>query len=344
MTTHSATAATRFLPALLFGLLLGLVLLIEYFVIQHPDFSARPELPAAVTFDLLVGIPGLFYWLVVRRYRLPLTTVAAAFSGALALGYYLIPAGQQQYLGWGSRSLVLLEGAVIMLAVVNLRRLWQAYAESAQHNADFVENLHAAFTLVFGRPWAPLVSELVMFRYALLGWRAGPEVLPGQLAFSTSRESGFRALIITLAGVSVVETAGVHLLLIRWSTAAALVALLLSAYTLLFLLAHLRAVPLRPVLLAGRRLTVRTGFLWRLEVPAEAVLRLEELRDTPAPTFGLLNLAKPLLTTPNVLLTFAQPVAVSGLYGLRRTVWQVALYVDDRAAFMRQVQAAARAC
>jgi hypothetical protein len=182
-----------------------------------------------------------------------------------------------------------------------------------------------------------------MFRYALLSWRAQPEVGPGQQAFSTSRKSGFRALLLAVAGVSVVEMVVAHLLLSRWNATVALMALLLSAYTLLFLLAHLRAVPLRPVVLDGRRLIVRTGFVWRLEVPAEAVLRLQELQDTPAPKQHLLNLAKPLLTPPNVLLTFSQPVAVVGLYGLRRTVWQVALYVDDRAAFGLQLQAAAHA-
>jgi hypothetical protein len=335
--------AVSFRPALLFGGLLLLVLLAEYAVMQHPAFLLRPELPAAVTLDLLVGIPLLFYFLVVRRYRLPATTVVAVFSAMLAVGYYLVPAGQQHYLGWGSRSLGLLEGAAGVVMIINIRRLTLAYTQAAQHSADFVENLHAAFATVFHRAWAPLVSELAMLRYALLSWQAQPEVRPGQLSFSTSRESGFRALIIALAGISVVETVVAHLLLSRWSATAAMVALLLSAYTLLFLLAHLRAVPLRPLLLDGGRLVIRTGFVWRLEVPAEAILRLQHLHDTPAPARQRLNLAKPLLTSPNVLLTFTQPLTVTGLYGLRRTVEQVALYVDDRVAFEQQVQAAGRA-
>ncbi|WBO84526.1 hypothetical protein [Hymenobacter yonginensis] len=337
------STTVSFRPALLFGGLLLLALLIEYTIIQQPAFRLRPELPAAVALDLLVGIPLLFYGLVVRRYRLPATTVGAVFSAMLAVGFWLVPAGQQQYLQWGRHLLVLPEGLAVVMMAVNIRRLLRAYIHATQYSADIVENLHAAFTAVFRRAWAPLVSELAMFRYALLSWRARPEVGPGQQAFSTSRESGFRALLLTVMGVSVVEMVVAHLLLSRWNATAALVALLLSAYTLLFLLAHLRAVPLRPVLLDGRRLIVRTGFMWRLEVPAEAVLRLQLLSDTPAPRRHLLNLAKPLLTAPNVLLTFSQPVAVAGLYGLRRTVWQVALYVDDRAAFARQLQAATRA-
>ena len=334
-----STSALRIRPALLFSGVLLLVLLVEYLVIQRPEFSTRPALPAAVTFDLLVGIPLLFYFLVVRRYQLPVTTVVGAFGGALALGYYLIPAGQQQYLGWASHGLVLVEAATVVLAVINLRRLVRAYTEARQHSADFVENLHAAFAAVFRRSLAPLVSELIMFRYALLSWRAKPEVRPGQTAFTSHRDSGFLALIIAFSCLSVIETVVVDLLVSRWSSTAALVLLVLDVYTLVFLLAHLRAVMLRPITLHNGRFVIRIGFIWRLEVAIESIFKIEELRDTPEPDKNCLNLAKPLFTPPNVRLTFAEPITVIGLYGIRRTVPQVALYVDDRVALLQQLHA-----
>jgi len=58
--------ALRLRPVLWFSGLL-LILFVEYLVVQRPDFSTRPALPAAVTFDLVVGLPLLFYFLVVRR-------------------------------------------------------------------------------------------------------------------------------------------------------------------------------------------------------------------------------------------------------------------------------------
>ncbi len=50
------------------------------------------------------------------------------------------------------------------------------------------------------------------------------------------------------------------------------------------------------------------------------------------PIRGVLNLAKQLITVPNLLLTFTDPVTVVGLYGIRRTVHSVAIYVDAPAA------------
>ena len=97
------SATTRFRTALLFCSLLLLVLGTEYVIIQRPDFAVRRALSAAVTFDLLIWPPALFYVLVVRRYRLPVSLVGAVFAGMLALSHQLLPVGQQEYLR-GARS------------------------------------------------------------------------------------------------------------------------------------------------------------------------------------------------------------------------------------------------
>ncbi|WP_426061853.1 hypothetical protein [Hymenobacter sp. B1770] len=54
-------------------------------------------------------------------------------------------------------------------------------------------------------------------------------------------------------------------------------------------------------------------------MPLGELVASEPLRDHPAPAGDLLNLKKLLFTAPNVLLTFAQSVMVSGPYGIART-------------------------
>ena len=58
------------------------------------------------------------------------------------------------------------------------------------------------------------------------------------------------------------------------------------------------------------------------------------LRGDFSPGPDTLNLARPLLVAPNVLLTFAAPVLVSGLYGSCRAARQLALYVDQPALLL----------
>ena len=63
-----STPVVRLRPALWFAGLFLLVVLVEHAITRQPVFRQQPLLPLAVVFDLLVGVPVLFYVLVVRRY------------------------------------------------------------------------------------------------------------------------------------------------------------------------------------------------------------------------------------------------------------------------------------
>ena len=153
---------------------------------------------------------------------------------------------------------------------------------------------------------------------------------PGQVAFSVHRASGFRALVLTLLTVSVLESFVVHLVVLRWSAAVAWALLVVSAYGAVFLLAHLRAVSLRPVTLTPERLCLRVGFVWQLSVPLADLRGVEAIDDAPTPDDGTLDMARLLVATPNLRLSFTAPVAATGMYGMQRSVTSVALHVDDR--------------
>ncbi|MDU0370921.1 hypothetical protein ACFPAF_10985 [Hymenobacter endophyticus] len=322
-------------PALGFGLLLLAVILIEWLIIRQPVFTQKPLLPAAVSFDVLVGLPVLFYLLIARPYRLPVSTVAAAFVAAVALGHWLIPGPQQQYVRWAGQALGAVEVLTFTLTLLNLRRLQRAYQAARPHTPEVAECLTAAFRQVFGRPMVPLVFELMLFYYALLSWRAQPVVSAGSRVFTNYQNSACTAYLGTVALLSVAEMGALHLLLVRWYPLVAGAALVLHLYGLLLLLAHARAVRLLPVqLTADQELVVRVGFFWTVRLPRAALLTAQLLRDTPAPAPGRLNLARPLLTPPNLLLVCASPQPVTGPYGLGRTACELALYVDDAAGLL----------
>ena len=324
----------RYRPLFGFALLLLAAVGVEFFVIHRPDFTLRPALPAAVSFDVLVGLPVLFYLLVVRPYRLPVSTVAAAFTAAVALGFWLLPPAQQTYLHWAKHSLVAVETLTVTLALLNLRRLRRAYQTAAAENPDLVANLQSAFRSVFGRPLAPLVTELSLFYYALLSWRAHPETRPTDQVFTAYRDSAFTAYLATVGLLSVIEMGAAHVLLLRWSPTAALVGGILHAYGLLLLLAHLRAVRLRPVRLTETgELVVRVGFLWELRLPAADITDSQLINDVPPAAPGLVNAARLLLTPPNLLLTLREVRPARGPYGFPQQVRQLALYLDDPKGF-----------
>ncbi len=337
--TSSLRLPVRLWPLLLFGLLLLLLVGIERAVVHRADFSLHPALPAAVAFDLLVGLPMLFYLCVVRRYRLPITTVVAAFGVGLALSRWLLPTVELPVLAWAGRLAAVGEVAVVGYALVRLRRVRQGYQVARRHSADFIDNLDAACQPVLGRLTEAIVTEVAVLRYALLGVWAPTEVGAAEQAFPTYQKSGFAAMLATFAGLSLLEAAAAHLVASHWWPRGAWVLTGRSAYSVLWLFAHGQAVRCRPVLLTATTLVVRVGLVWRVAIPRTQLSGVEAIADAPAATPDTLNAARLLLTPPNLLLSLAEPQRVRGLYGLHRTVRRLAIYVDDPAGLARRLRA-----
>ena len=335
--TSSHRLSVRPGPLLLFGLLAAGIVAAEYGVVHRTDFGQHPALPPAVAFDLLVTLPVVFYLCLVRPYRLPLSTLVAAVGGGLALSHWLLPGGGVSLLVWAGRLVGVGEVVVAGYTAVRLRRVVRGYRLAQAQSTDFIENLFAAGQPVLGRLTEAIMTEVAVARYALLGTWARLEAGPGEQPFSTHRTSGFGALLAAFAGLSLVELAAAHLVIGHWHPRAAWVVTGISAYSLLWLLAHGQAVRRRPVLLTPSILVVRAGFVWRAAIPRVQLLAIKKITDVPTPAPDLLNAARLLLTPPNLLLTFSEPQPVHGLYGLRRTVRRLAIYVDEPAMLLQQL-------
>lgn len=331
--TSSLRLPGRSGPLLLFGVLALLMVGTERVLTQHASFGQRPLLPVGVAADMLVVLPALFYFLVIRPYSLPLSSLVAALGACLALATWLIPAPQLQPLHLLQVLPVLLEAATLALAAARARRLVRAYRAAYALDPHFWPSAQAAVGSL-GAVGGLLLTEINLLRYAVLGWWAVPEVPARATAFSSYRESGFVALVATAAGVVVVEATCVHLLAQRWCPALAPWLLFADGYGLLFLLGHAQAVRLRPLLLGPDELRLRVSFMWELTVPRATLVAAEVLRETPAAGSGVLSLSKLLFASPNLLLTFAEPVVVVGPYGICRTAQRIAVYLDQPQQFI----------
>ncbi|GAA3999865.1 hypothetical protein GCM10022408_08580 [Hymenobacter fastidiosus] len=321
---------------LYYFLTLALLLLAgELTITRLARFTTTPGLPFAVTVDLVVGLPVLYYLFIVRRYKVGWTTVAGVFGLALVVAAWILPPAQQLYLGWFRKALLLAEPVLLVVLVVRLRRLVHHYRLAAAIEPDFLLNLAASFRAVFGQPLPFLVSEAAMVRYGLLGWLKPAAAQPG---FSMHRESAFTAIMGTLLLVSVAEMGGVHLLVQRWNPVAAYWLLGLSVYGMGFLLGHLQAVRQRPLLLTATVLRIRVGLVWNFDLPLAALAAAEPWRDAEPLPEGVLNLAQQLITPPNVLLSCHHAITALGPYGLGKTTRQLALYVDKPAEFVQALQ------
>ena len=322
-----------------FALLLAAIYAAQLLAVGPRLLPGRPELGAgAITFDLVVAIPALFYLLVVRATRVPAIAVVPVFLGSLLGAALVLPAEHRRYLELLERLVVPAE--LLLLGYVGLR-IHRGRSAPTAGRGDLPDRLRATLGQVLPSPLAAaaVAHEAALLGYALLAWRARPDVREGELGFTTHRGNGYGGVLAAAAFAVVVETVGIHLLVERWSATAAWVLTGLSVYGLVWLLGHFQAVRLRPVLLAADALHVRIGLLWSVRVPYGDVASLGPA-GAGAPARGAPGyLHAVTLGRARLLVELREPVRVDGMYGyVKKDVRRIGLAVDDRERFREELE------
>jgi hypothetical protein len=291
--------------------------------------APRPAVGIGAALDVAVTVPALYFLLVVRGGLQPLVSLAPVCLLGLVRATYLSPG-----VAWARPAVgAAAEIAVFALIGVRLRRGWRA----AGSDGDVLERIEiAAREIVPARRIAAiLASELAVFYYAFASWGKAPHVPAGSRAFSIHEQSGAAALFGTLAGVSAIEAALVHLVVMRWSVATAWALTGFSVYGTIWLAAMARGFAMRPVLVEmlveGSAVVARSGMMWTVRIPLETIRAVET-------GGGEFDWKAPPASEPNVVLRLAEPVTALGMYGMRRRISSVALAVDDRSGFVRALQ------
>jgi len=284
----------------------------ECAVVASHGFSLHPlSFSAAVIFDLVVALPAAYWLLVVRAGAARPRTLVPVVLAGIAVAAALLPA--ERGLLRGLRFLAI--PAEVALVVAALRRFSGA-------RGDLPDRLRAALGDTL--PARLAANELAMLGLAFFSWRSRPE--PGTL--SVHRRSGWTAVCVAALFISLPETAGLHLLIARWSTSAAWVATALAAYGVVWLLGDLRALHLRGVSVSEGLLRIRIGVRREADVPLWSIAAIEEGALPGAERLAVLG-------APVLTLRLREPAYVRSLFGRARRASALALQIDDPAAFRR---------
>lgn len=297
--------------------------------------SAHPDLLAlGITLDLVVVVPGLVYFLLVRGRGWSPLVVIPAFIVSLAAAGRVLPADRQQFLQVFEWLAIPAELLVIGLVVVKARQVGRRMRTAGPADpGTLFERMREAAREVLG---TNLLSDMLAFEIAichcaLAGWRARPVSSPQ--TFTYHRRVAYGAIVAALLLVLVAETFGLHLLLQRWSPAVAWVLTALSIYSAFWLLGLYQAVRLRPIRIEENGLLIRIGLKWRVEVPFEDVSSFQILRGGMVLPKRKELLRAVVLGEARYLLTLKRPATAEGPYGIRRRVEQIAFTVDEPQRF-----------
>ncbi|MCG3087036.1 beta-carotene 15,15'-monooxygenase [Sporosarcina cyprini] len=186
-----------------------------------------------------------------------------------------------------------------------------------------------------------LAAESLMFYYAFASWKRKPELAENQ--FTLHQKTSLVAFYIMLIHAIAIETIGFHWWLHEKSVLLAIGLLVLNVYSIVYFLADIQAVRLNPVTVGEDRLYVSLGLGKRMEIPYQAIERIEwgteaeavSLKDKEVIDFIARDFEE---GKAHCVIHFNVPLTATMLLGMEKPFRKAAIRLDEPITFRRLLE------
>lgn len=284
-----------------------------------------------VIYGSFIALSALFYFAFIHSDKSKVILFPIFLFLIYTLLLYAVPVKYGNHLIPLKWFIILLEPLTVILLFHKANKVVKEFKRLSPHDYGFTKTLELAFLKVFKNKLTPAVMEIAMLRYSLFFWIKATNSLT---SFSYHQKTGFIASFYALIFGGLIETFAIHLLLIENHPNWAIFSFIIHIYSLLFIFAHINAVIQQPLKIKSNSLEISIGLFWNLEIPLASIVAIEPLTNFNAKSLSTINLAKPVLTQPNVLIICNEEITAFGLYNLTKQIKNVALYVDNPNEFL----------
>lgn len=231
--------------------------------------------------------------------------------------------------------IILVEMVLLSFLAYRLIKLFRNY-KNLGGSGTFIEKAGTVLSVSLPKPVAILlIREIMMFYYLFAGKSPKVEVE----AFSYHKEAGYKAILITLMSVILLESVVLFLLLHKWSPILSWIHIALNVYGVLYLISDYRAIVQRPFLLTENELHIRLGSRREIVVPIKNIDSInggssfmEEKKKKTIFKAVLLE-----TETPQFELCLKEPITTTNFLGKPKEVTKVYVTVDDKERFRQSL-------
>ena len=304
-----------------------------------PLFRENAEaLSIGITIDLLVCIPFV-YFLLIRKTRIPKTTIIPVLILGLVVGKLILPGQHHFYLDLFKKwMLPFIELSVLAFVIYKVTRAVKSFKITDTGEKDFYDHLKdTCKNIIPGYFVIPVVTEIAVFYYGFVNWRKH-ELKENE--FHYHKESGSVPLLAVIIFLIFVETIVLHILLALWNETIAWILTLLSIYSLIQIFGITRSLSKRPAIIGKEKLYLRYGIMKETEIDLNNIDSIEisdrdiELDADKAKLSLLGN-----LESHNLLLHLKNRSILNGPYGKTTFFKTLAFQIDDKVAFKNKIEA-----
>ncbi|MCQ0112565.1 hypothetical protein SAMN04487906_2153 [Zhouia amylolytica] len=291
----------------------------------------------AISADLLLTIPAIYY-LLIRNTKVSKLTVIPFIVFGLLAGSYFLPIEKQTYLIlFKTWALPVIELSVFSLIIIKISRAIKKFKALKGDSPDFYDVLRrTCYDVLPGRLVLPFATEVAVLYYSFICWKRRPLK---ENEFSYHLKSGSPALMGALIFIILIEAVAMHFLIVLWSHIAAWILTGLSIYTAIQFLGFVKSLSQRPISLDGRHMSLRYGIMNETRIPYSCIKSIHIFtkdlkKDTLTRTLSPLGA----LESHNIIIYLKDVHTLNGLYGIKKEYKVIGFHIDEPQEFVVQVQ------
>ena len=314
------------------------------YIIQSSSYLMSDQLNMAISLDLLVTLPFV-YFLLIRNSKISKTTIVPILIIGLLVGYNVLPKEQHYYLDlfkvW---TLPLIELAVLTMIFIKVRRAVLHYKTTKEDSPDFFDTLKSTcYSILPNRLAMPFATEVAVVYYGFIQWKTRPLK---DNEYSYHKKSGTSALIIALIMLIGAEAFTMHVILAQYYTTAAWILTFLSVYTAFQFFGFAKSLSRRPIAISDHSLQLKFGIMNEVEIPFKNITRIEfsrkalSLDDKYSKKLSLFEDFE----SHNIVLEVDEVSEFNSLYGFKKKFKILAFHVDQPEDFMASINAKLNQC
>ena len=314
-----------------------IIVFISLLLLQSKQLSLNPNLGWGILADLCLLTP-LVYAFSIRKKNISFFTVLPVTIGCFFLARYSMSASYgsalEPFVTWG---IPILELGVLTFVVFQTVKMYRILKSTTSASTDFMTSLRTALhkMQIPALVKSVLVTEISTVYYALLCWKRAP-VQPH--LFSSHKTGGHTSVFLGIIMVLIAESIGLHMLIQRWNTLLAWVFTFSSIYAMTQLIAHIKALYLRPSYFENNSLMIRYGIFGEGRISIENIDTIEkttawERKEALSVKVALLKD----MEEHNLMITLKEKEFFTQAYGTGKFYKKLYFYVDNPDELIRKV-------
>jgi hypothetical protein len=324
--------------ALIYGIPLSIIAF-SLFLLTGAQLEINAEMAAAITYDLCLTVP-LVYFLLIRKRNISKVSVVPFFILGIALATFFIPKDHQTHLDLIKTFLLpVVEISVLAFVIFQVRKAVKSFKAQAKGQPDFLLMARESCLKLTGKPRIAhlMAAEIGTIYYSFFAWKR--RLLQAD-EFTAYKKSPISAIFGAFIMLILVESIAMHFIFIKWNEVFAWIIFALSIYTVFQLFAHVRALRKRPHRIGQDSLFLKYGLFGEMQIPFDQIEKVEltsrysETEGEKAERLALIDD----LEGYNVAIYLKEELAMTKAFGMTKMCDVVLVFVDEKENFVSSLR------